>query len=126
MPQPEPGQVPGDGAAVHRDAVDGEFVSDPRSRPVGAPPGLDLNDDLRHGRLGAVVRHRGPVEKAEVAVGSPTVDPLRRTRTRDTHLGGDVRDRAMLAALDQSATTFGRERGITVSHGQVLCWLDTA
>src|SRR5215211_8526339 len=52
---------------------------------------------------------------------APPVDPLRRARPRDSHLRGDMTDRALLTTLHQTQSAFERQRGITVGHeGQVL------
>jgi hypothetical protein len=60
------------------------------------------------------------VVQAELTMAAPPVDPLRRARPRDSHLRGDMTDRALLTTLHQTQSAFERQRGITVGHeGQV-------
>jgi hypothetical protein len=67
-----------------------------------------------------MVRDAGPVEQPGFAVAAVAVDPLRRTLPGDTHLRGDMRDGAGLAAPHQTATAIEGQRGITVTHGRVF------
>jgi hypothetical protein len=42
----------------------------------------------------------------------------------DAHFGGDVSDRAMLAAVDETAAAFDGQGGVTVKHGRVFLLAD--
>jgi hypothetical protein len=42
----------------------------------------------------------------------------------DAHFDGDVSDRAMLAAVDETAAAFDGQGGVTVRHGQVFLLAD--
>jgi len=66
------GRVPGDRASVDPIAQAGQLEGDPLRRPLpGAPPGLDLLDHPHRGRPRAVMRRRGPVDQAQLAVAAP-------------------------------------------------------
>src|SRR5690606_2844329 len=114
-------QVPSDGPHRDSDALGGEFGGDAASG-VGPLAVWLLNpkDLLRRdcGRL--VVRDAGPVEQACLAVSAPAVDPLAGALARDTHLRGDMGDRAGLTTLHEPATALDGQRGITVVHGRVF------
>lgn len=74
------------------------------------------------GRL--VVRDAGPVVQAEFAELAVSVHPFAGAGAGDTHLRGAVGDRASLAALDELAAPFDRQRGITVCRGRVFLVAD--
>ncbi len=63
-----------------------------------------------------VVRDAGPVQQAGLAVLAVTIDPFAGALPGDPRLHGDMRDRTNLAPLDQTATAFHGQRGITVEH----------
>lgn len=63
-----------------------------------------------------MVRDTGPVEQAGLTAGPVPVHPLRQALTGDTGLGGDVGDRAVLAASDKAQPAGRGERGVTVGH----------
>ncbi len=56
--------------------------------------------------------------EAEVAIAAPPVHPFGGALAGDRHLGGDVGDRTVLAALDEAA--LDRQWGVTVEHGRVF------
>src|SRR5919108_6634978 len=75
--------------------------------------------------LGAVAAVDAPPaavgDPAELTMAAPPVDPRRRARPRDSHLRGDMTDRALLTTLHRTQSAFERQRGMTVGHeGQVL------
>ena len=57
----------------------------------------------RRGGVRALMRGRGPVLQAELAVAAVSVDPLRRAGTGDPHLGGNMRDRTASATFHQAS-----------------------
>ena len=81
---------------------------------------LDPGHHYRWGRRRLPMRDRRPVLQAQIAVAAMPVHPLRRTRPRDTHLGGNMGDRTSLTAPHQTLSTLHRQRGIAVSHERVL------
>src|SRR5699024_9943742 len=66
------------------------------------------------------MRSRRAVLKSGVAVTSPPVDPLRRARPRDSHLGRHMGDRPGLASLNQPAAAFDTQWRVGVSHDALL------
>src|SRR5690625_5950543 len=66
------------------------------------------------------MRSRRAVLQSVVAVTSPPVDPLRRARPRDSHLGRHMGDRPGLASLNQPAAAFDTQWRVGVSHNALL------
>jgi hypothetical protein len=62
----------------------------------------------------------GAVGQAGLAEASVAVDPFAGALAGDAHLGGDVGDRAGLAALYETVPAFDGQRGVTVEHGRVF------
>jgi len=119
--QAEVSEVPADGAHRDGDAVGAQFVGDAGGGPLAGPAQrLDQRYGLGRGRGGLVVRNAGAVEQSEFAVFAVAGHPFAGAGSGDPHLGGDVGERAGLAALDETAATFDGQRGVTVEHGRVL------
>jgi hypothetical protein len=119
--QAQVGQLSGDGA--HRDHH--AFVAQLESDATGgvlavAAQLLDPDDGRGRGDSGLPSRGTRAVGQTDLAVAAVAVDPLRGALTGDTPLGGDMSDRTVLAALNETAAPFDGQRGITVKHGRVF------
>lgn len=87
------GQVPRYRASTDRDALGREFEGDLSGRSlVGATHNLDPSDDDCAGG-GWLTWGRRAIKQTEVTVAAVAVNPLRRARAGDPHLGGNVGDR---------------------------------
>src|SRR5690625_5864253 len=110
-----------DGATGDRESVLDDFLVDSIGRPfVFTPPGLDALEDPGGCRARTPMRSRRAVLKSGVAVTSPPVDPLRRARPRDSHLGRHMGDLPGLASLNQPAAAFDTQWRVGVSHDALL------
>ncbi|CDZ86972.1 hypothetical protein RHRU231_680049 [Rhodococcus ruber] len=119
--QAEVSEVSADGAHRDGDAVGAQFVGDAGCGPFAGPAQcLDPRYGLGRCCGGLVVRHAGAVEQTEFAVFAVAGHPFAGAGSGDPHLGGNVGERAGLAALDETAATFDGQRGVTVEHGRVL------
>ena len=102
---PEPSQPSPDSGHRDLDTCVGEFDPDQPCRPRSLPPESgDEPDDLIWDLGRATPWAAGAVVPARLALAAVTVDPLRCSRPADPHLGGDVGDRTVLTALDQTST----------------------
>ena len=81
---------------------------------------LDHGDDVGGGLARAVVRSTGPVEQPGLPVFSVAVDPCGQSSAGDAGLGGDMGDRAVLAASHESSACFEAQGSITVGAGSLL------
>lgn len=82
--------------------------------------GLDPHHHLRRRRGGLPMRSAAAVVQPcfpELAV---AVDPFRGVLPGDPHLRSNMKDRAVLAALDQPAAALKGQQGVTVGHGRVF------
>src|SRR5690625_1725455 len=117
----ELGQVAGDGAAVDRESELDEVVGGSIGRPfVFTPPGLDALGDPGGGTVRTPMPRRRAALQTVVAVTRSPVDPLRRARPRDSHLGRHMGDRPGLASLNQPAAAFDTQWRVGVSHNALL------
>ncbi len=114
--QPQMGELTGHRPHRDRGAFTVEFERDPSRRPlVDLAQPLDPGDDRGGSRCRLPMGCRGSVEQVEFAVPAPPVDPLGGALARDPHLGGDVSDRTVLAALDEAATALDEQWGVALA-----------
>ena len=120
-----PGQPAAHGAQVQLVPQSLQVVVDTAGRPLLlTSQRFDPRNDLVTGRGRLKVWDARPVGEAEFTEPAVPAHPFTGARTRDSHLGGHVSDRAALAAFDESAASFDGQWRITVGHGRVFLSAD--
>ena len=90
-----------------------DLAGGPLVRPAKV---LDPRDHIGAGERGAAVRGAGTVDQPGLAEALVAAQPLGQRLAGHACLGRDVRDRTVLAALDQTQSSGRGQRSVSVGH----------